>query len=93
MHSRIEPGAPWQHHPPTYRMAETRLLTKWILAGASGAVLGLRGSGRSNLLGFLCHRPDVLRRYIDPQKVQVALVPVDLGDLPTNTLADLYRVL
>ncbi len=93
MHSRIEPGAPWQHHPPTYRTAEIRLLTKWILAGASGSVLGLRGAGRSNLLGFLCHRPDVLRTYINPVKLPVTLVLVDLGDLPTNTLGDLYRVI
>ena len=93
MHEAIRTGTPWQNYPPTYRRVEIERLAGWIRVGASGAVLGLRGVGRSNLLGFLCHRADVLDTLIDPQRLHVALVPVDLGDLPTPALADFYRVL
>jgi len=93
MKSEKASGAPWQHHPPTYRAAEIHQLASWIRAGASGSLLGLRGSGRSNVLGFLCHRPDALQAYINPAKLTVALVLVDLGDLPTSTVGDLYRVI
>lgn len=89
----IRTGTPWQNFPPTYRQAEIRTLAGWIRAGASGAVLGPRGVGRSNLLGFLCHRPDVLHQLLDPATIPVAFVPVDLGDLPTAELGDFYRVL
>jgi hypothetical protein len=83
----------WQAYPAAYRAAEIATLSKWIAVGASGAVVGLRGVGRSNLLGFLCHRPDVLRPYLAPFAVTVTLIPVDLGDLPSKRLADLYRVI
>lgn len=88
-----EEGSPWRRHATGYRAAEVRILAGWIRAGVSGAVVGLPGVGRSNLLGFLCHRPEVLRPYIDPRTLSVALVPVDLGDLPSNQLADLYRLI
>jgi DNA-binding response OmpR family regulator len=93
MESGPEEGSPWRRHALTYRAAEIRILAGWIRAGVSGAVVGLPGVGRSNLLGFLCHRPEALRPYIDPQSLTVALVPVDLGDLPSNHLADLYRLI
>lgn len=89
----IRTGTPWQNFPPTYRSQELCTLAQWIRAGASGAVLGPRGVGRSNLLGFLCHRPDVLGQLLDPTTLPVAFVPVDLGDLPTAELGDFYRVL
>jgi hypothetical protein len=86
------PGRPWQEHPATYRAPQIRQLAKWIDARLSGSVVGWRGSGRSNLLGFLCHRVDVLRSYLaDPDQV-VMLVPVDLNNLPARTLAAFYRV-
>ncbi|MCP4515483.1 MAG: AAA family ATPase, partial [Delftia sp.] len=63
------------------------------LAGQSGSVVGLAGAGKSNLLGFLCHRPEALRSYLPPQADPVALIPVDLNNLPSNTLATFYRVI
>lgn len=93
MHVATKPVSPWQDYPDTYRAEEIATLVKWIVVGASGSVLGLRGIGRSNLLGFLCHRPDVLQRQLAPLGVVVALVPVDLGNLPSKKLADLYRVI
>lgn len=87
------PGRPWQEHPATYRAPQMSLLAKWIEARLSGSVVGWRGSGRSNLLGFLCHRPDALRNYLTYPERVVILVPVDLNNLPARTLSAFYRVL
>lgn len=86
------PGRPWQEHPATYRAPQMGLLAQWIDARLSGSVVGWRGSGRSNLLGFLCHRPEVLRTYLAHPERVVILVPVDLNNLPARTLSAFYRV-
>ena len=83
----------WKAYAPTYRAREMQILAGWILAGQSGSVIGLAGAGKSNLLGFLCHRPEVLQSYLPSQADPVALVPVDLNNLPSNTLATFYRVI
>jgi len=83
----------WAAYPAGYRAREMRIIARWISAGESGSVVGLPGSGRSNLLGFLCHRPEVLQSYLLPHFREVVLVPVDLNSLPANNLATLYRVL
>jgi hypothetical protein len=83
----------WDSFPPTYRAEEMRTLARWILTGRSGSVVGLPGCGRSNLLGFLCYRPEVLRAYLPPNAGPVALVPVDLNQLPSNDASAFYRVI
>jgi hypothetical protein len=83
----------WQDYSPTYRAKEIEILAGWILAGQSGSAIGLAGAGKSNLLGFLCHRPEALRSYLPSHANPVALIPVDLNNLPSNTLATLYRVI
>jgi hypothetical protein len=70
-----------------------KMLAHWISAGESSSVVGLPGCGRSNLLGFLCHRPDALQPYLLPKAGEPLLVPVDLNSLPANNLATLYRVI
>ena len=69
-----------------------RTLAGWIGRGVSGAVVGLAGAGKSNLLGFLCGRPEVLRSYLAPP-ANIVLVPVDLNNLPDLTAATFYRVI
>jgi hypothetical protein len=69
----------WQAYQPTYRAEQMKTLAGWILTGVSGTVVGLAGAGKSNLLGFLCHRPEVLQSYLPPDAGTVALVPVDLN--------------
>jgi hypothetical protein len=91
------PGT-WKAFPTTYRAREMEILARWILAGASGSVVGLAGCGRSNLLGFLCDRPEVLMSYLalltsKSKSRPVALIPVDLNNLPTDDPATLYRVI
>ena len=83
----------WQAYQSTYRADQMRMLASWILAGQSGSVIGLAGAGKSNLLGFLCHRPEVLRSYLPSEAISVALIPVDLNNLPSSTLATFYRVI
>lgn len=83
----------WAAYPRNYREKEMKMLTGWIAAGESGSVVGLPGSGRSNLLGFLCHRPEVVRAYLPAQVGPAALIPVDINNLPANNLSTLYRVI
>jgi hypothetical protein len=85
----------WSAYQSTYRAKEMAILAGWIQAGVSGAVVGPAGGGKSNLLGFLGHRPDALRLYLplDFSPGSVALIPVDLNILPTSDLASLYRVI
>lgn len=83
----------WEAFPPTYRTKEVEMLAHWILAGESCSVVGLPGCGRSNLLDFLCHRPEVLHTYLLPDTGPIVLIPVNLHSLPASDLATLYRVI
>jgi hypothetical protein len=83
----------WEAYPAGYRAREMQILANWIMSGESGSVVGLDGSGRSNLLGFLCHRSEVIRAYLPPAARPVVLIPLDLSDLPANNAATLYRVI
>jgi len=83
----------WRVYPLSYRAEEMKTLADWILAGQSGSVIGLAGAGKSNLLGFLCHRPEALQSYLPSQAVSAALIPVDLNNLSSNSLATFYRVI
>lgn len=83
----------WLSYPPSYRAREMKRLAGWISSWESGSVVGLPGIGRSNLLGFLCYRPEVIQNYLPPQANSVILISVDLNNLPANNLATLYRVI
>ncbi len=84
----------WSQYPATYRERELETLVNSIIVrGASGSVAGLPGTGKSNLLGFLCHRPDVLQTLLAPHNIEASLVPIDLNNLADNTNATFYRVI
>ncbi|MCP4538379.1 MAG: winged helix-turn-helix domain-containing protein [Chloroflexi bacterium] len=83
----------WKSYRFTYRAREMQALADWVWAGQSGSVIGLAGAGKSNVLGFLCHRPEVFQSYLPPQADPVALIPIDLNNLPSNRLATFYRVI
>ncbi|MBE7471840.1 MAG: hypothetical protein DPW09_13340 [Anaerolineae bacterium] len=91
--SNPSPLRAWSNYPADYRAKELRLLADWISTGESGAVVGLSGAGRANLLGFLCHRPEVVAGYLRPGAGPIALIPLDLNNLPATDLSTLYRVL
>jgi len=83
----------WKAYPANYRAKELKIIAGWISSGESGSVVGLLGSGRSNLLGFLCHRPEVLSSHLSVKAKAPVIIPVDLNNLPANTLSALYRVI
>lgn len=82
--------------PESYRAKEMQTLARWIWAGESVSVVGLVGCGRSNLLSFLSDRPEVPlwqgTAYL-PSEASVALISIDLNDLPANDSSTLYRVI
>ena len=69
------------------------MLADWIRAGESGSIIGLPGAGKSNLLGFLSHRSEVLQSYLPDDFGSLALVQVDLNNLLDNDLATFYRII
>ena len=83
----------WSAYPATYRAREMRTIASWIMTNTSGSVVGLPGIGKSNLLGYLCHRSDVLPAYLPRSPKPVLLIPVDLNNLPSTDLATFYRVI
>ena len=46
----------WESYPSDYRSREVLWITAAVEAGESAAVVGLSGSGKSNLLGFMANR-------------------------------------
>lgn len=46
----------WDTYPADYRWREIQTITKAVQAGECAAVVGLSGSGKSNLVGFLANR-------------------------------------
>jgi DNA-binding winged helix-turn-helix (wHTH) protein len=83
----------WKTYPITYRAREMALLAEWIQRGESGSIVGLPGAGKSNLLGFLSHRPELIQQYLPDTFPRLALVHVDLNNLPSTDLATFFRVI
>ena len=83
----------WETYPRTYRAREIEILADWIRAGESGSVVGLAGAGKSNLLGFLCHQPQTIAERYLQNSFKLALILVDLNNLPGNDLSTSYRVI
>jgi hypothetical protein len=81
----------WTSYAPAYRASEMRILAGWITSGASGSIVGLVGCGRSNLVRFLCEHSTALQTYLPDTSQPPVLVAVDLYDLPSDNLANLYR--
>lgn len=48
----------WDTYPPDYRSREVAAILAAVGAGECVSVVGLSGSGKSNLLGFLAHRAE-----------------------------------
>jgi hypothetical protein len=80
-------------YPTNYRAQELQQIASWMAAGESGAVVGLVGSGRSNLLTFLCQSPGVLTPYLGARAAKTIFIPVDIYNLPVNDLSCLYRTI
>jgi len=48
----------WENYPSNYREQEVQSILAAVQGGECVSVLGLSGSGKSNLLGFITHRED-----------------------------------
>lgn len=49
----------WDDYPPDYRSEEVRAILSAVKAGECASVVGLSGSGKSNLLGFMAYRQEL----------------------------------
>ena len=57
--SRRGPGY-WDDFPDTYRNEQIQTIARWIALGESGVVVGGSGAGKSNVVGFITTRLDVV---------------------------------
>lgn len=73
----------WDSYPSDYRAKECAAIRQTVEAGECAALIGLSGSGKSNLMGFLAHRA--------LSGLQAALV--DCNRLDEQTMPGLMRLL
>jgi hypothetical protein len=69
----------WDSYSADYRASEVATILRASRAGESVAVIGLSGSGKSNLLGYLAHRQSAARHpllFVDANRL---LEPVPAG--------------
>ncbi|MBI4770943.1 MAG: winged helix-turn-helix domain-containing protein [Chloroflexi bacterium] len=76
-------------YPAGYRAEVLAPLIRAVSAGNSVALLGLSGSGKSNLLGFLAHRPEAVAG-LSPRPPRFALL--DCNRLPDRTPQAFFRL-
>ncbi len=81
----------WEAYPLSYRAVATAEIARWLRHHESGAVVGLPGVGKSNFLGFLCHRTQALLQHWDNWSGKLILALVDLNNLPDYEFATVYR--
>ena len=89
----MPPKRAWSSYRSGYRARELKVLAGWIQAGNSGSVVGSAGIGKSNLLGFLGNRPEVIQAYLPSNNLATVVISVDLNNLPANDTSTLYRVI
>ncbi len=75
----------WEDYPSDYRKDEIAFISQAICAGECAAVIGLSGSGKSNLLGFLA-----ARLKLPPNCPELYLV--DCNRLPAVQPEAFYRL-
>jgi hypothetical protein len=81
----------WNNYPSDYRFRETNLILNAVRSGESVCVVGLSGSGKSNLLGFLYHRQSDLASLVSD--AVPALVLVDCNRLRQPTATAFFQLL
>ena len=83
----------WSDFPDTYRMEQIEAIAKWIAVGESGVVVGGSGAGKSNVVGFLTTRHDVVGRYLPGDIDDYAFIHMDVNALPTINTPFFYRAM
>ena len=84
-------GNYWLDFPASYRTEEISEILHWISIGECGTVVGGSGTGKSNLLGFLGSRPEIVDARL-PNKIQnVQCLHFDVNSLPAVNRIYFYR--
>ena len=84
----------WETYPSTYRNLEIKEILKAVQAGDCFSLVGLSGSGKSNLMGFIANRPDVFphtNALVDCNRLLEAK-PDGLYQLIRQSLGDTHQV-
>jgi energy-coupling factor transporter ATP-binding protein EcfA2 len=76
----------WDDYPEDYRTSQVQSILSAVRAGESAALIGLSGSGKSNLLGYLAHR-------WGKAAARPRLVLVDCNRLADLSAAGFFRLL
>jgi len=84
-------GNYWLDFPGSYRTEEITELLRWISIGECGMVVGGSGTGKSNLLGFLGSRPEIVAARMNAGSERVHCLHFDVNNLPTVTTLYFYR--
>lgn len=82
----------WSDYQANYRAPQMQIVAEWLVNGVSCAVVGMAGCGKSNFLGYLSQKPQVLWPYLGELAHKIVCVPVDLNGLPSPDLATFFRV-
>jgi len=78
--------SPWSDFPATYRSKEIQFINEAIRAGECVSIIGLSGSGKSNLLGFLANR-------VSGQPSLPRMILVDCNRLSGPSIEALFRLI
>ena len=81
----------WNDYPSDYRSREVNLILNAVQSGECACVIGLSGSGKSNLLGFLYHYQ--ARFTTLPGRAAPTLILVDCNRLRQPTAAAFFQLL
>jgi DNA-binding winged helix-turn-helix (wHTH) protein len=83
----------WADFPDTYRAEQVSAIARWIAVGDSGVVVGGSGAGKSNLVGFLTTRPDIVSSYLPGELDDYVFIHMDVNALPKINTAFFYRAM
>jgi energy-coupling factor transporter ATP-binding protein EcfA2 len=83
----------WDSYPADYRTREVETVTRAVQAGECVALVGLSGSGKSNLMGFLAHRLSREGRLPGVPSPHPAYVLADCNRLVEPTPEGLFRLM
>jgi energy-coupling factor transporter ATP-binding protein EcfA2 len=83
----------WDTYPADYRAREIQAITKAVQGGECVSLVGLSGSGKSNLLGFMAFRLGREGRLPNIPCLHPAFVLVDCNRLGTPTAENFYRLI
>jgi hypothetical protein len=76
----------WASYPSDYRKDEIHRILKAVRAGQCVEIIGLSGSGKSNLLGFMANRPELFEN-------RPRFVLVDCNRLEALDASSLFQLL